>query len=242
MTCKFSIGRRFSIDNLRIVDWLDNFRNTDFHRIVSKLNTSPNSTRRGERLPSLCECLFGSTPRRPWELRITTIQKPMMSMPSTISAGLYLKSVQTCDKSTDPWSWTLLFGVLAWMMRPLSDSIILWGQSWTQLDSRFVFNDSLRVEFSSIFWHLIIVYKVSSSMDLERISTKDISPESFEDSSVDSTRHYFGPTRKIYVYFGILCACPHFMDHTCILGNQFRKDPVLCTFLAAYHKLEEHRS
>ena len=30
MMCKFCIGRRFSIDNLRIVDWLDNFRNTDF--------------------------------------------------------------------------------------------------------------------------------------------------------------------------------------------------------------------
>ena len=28
----------------------------------------------------------------------------MMSMPSTISAGLYLKSVQTCEKLTDPWS------------------------------------------------------------------------------------------------------------------------------------------
>ena len=40
------------------------------------------------------------------------------------------------------------------------------------------------------------------SMDLERILTKDISPESFKDSSVDSTRHYFGPTRKIYVYSG----------------------------------------
>ena len=39
-------------------------------------------------------------------------------------------------------------------------------------------------------------------MDLERILTKDISPESFKDSSVDSTRHYFGPTRKIYVYSG----------------------------------------
>ena len=49
-------------------------------------------------------------------------------------------------------------------------------------------------------------------MDLERILTKDISPESFKDSSVDSTRHYFGPTRKIYVYSGVLCACLH-MGH-----------------------------
>ena len=30
MMCKFCIGRRFSIDNLRIVDWLESFRNTDF--------------------------------------------------------------------------------------------------------------------------------------------------------------------------------------------------------------------
>ena len=125
-------------------------------------------------------------------------------MPSTISAGLYLKSVQICDKSTDPWSSTLLLAVLAWNIRWLSDSIIIWGHSWTQLDSRFLFIDSLRVEFSSKFWHLIIVYKVSSSVDLERILTKDISPESFKDSSVDSTRHYFGPTRKIYVYSGVL--------------------------------------
>ena len=66
----------------------------------------------------------------------------------------------------------------------------------------------------------------SSSVDLERILTKDISPGSFKDSSVDSTRHYFGPTRKIYVYSGVLCACPHLMGHTYILGNQFRKDPV----------------
>ena len=48
------------------------------------------------------------------------------------------------------------------------------------------------------------LYKKTSSMDLERILTKDISPESFKDSSVDSTRHYFGPTRKIYVYSGVL--------------------------------------
>ena len=104
----------------------------------------------GEKLPSLCGCLFGSTPRRPWELRITTIQKPMISMPSTISAGLYLKSVQTCDKSTDPWSWTLLFGVLAWKIRPVSDSIIFWGQSWRYLDYWKIFTNSLRVELHSI--------------------------------------------------------------------------------------------
>ena len=104
MTCKFSIGSRSQIENFRIVDWLDNFRNTEFHRIFLRLKISSNSTVSGEGLPSLCGCLFGSTPRRPWELRITTIQKPMMSMPSTISAGLYLKSVQTCEKFTDPWS------------------------------------------------------------------------------------------------------------------------------------------
>ena len=80
------------------------------------------------------------------------------------------------------------------------------------------------------------------SIPLERISTKDISPENFKGASVDVTRDYFGPTRKIYVYSGVLCACPHFMDHTYILGNQFRKDPVWCTFSTAYHKLEEHRS
>ena len=163
-------------------------------------------------------------------------------MPWTISAELYLKSVQTCDKFTNPWLSTLLLRLLAWKMRLLSGSIIFWGQSWTQLDSRKIVDDSLRVEFSSTFWHSIILEKVSSSVDLERILTKDISPESFKDSSVDSTRHYFGPTRKIYVYSGVLCACPHLMGHTYILGNQFRKDPVWWTFSTAYHKLEEHRS
>ena len=44
MMCEFCIGRRFLIDNLRIVDWLDNFRNTDFHRIVFNLKTSTYST------------------------------------------------------------------------------------------------------------------------------------------------------------------------------------------------------
>ena len=83
----------------------------------------------------------------------------MIPMPWTISAGLYLKSVQTCGKSTNLWSSTLLLRLLAWKMRLLSGSIIFWGESWTQLDSRFVFNDSLHVEFSSIFWHLIIGYK-----------------------------------------------------------------------------------
>ena len=91
---------------------------------------------------------------------------------------------------------------LAWNIRWLNESVIFWDQSWISLDSRFVFNDSLRVEFSSTCWHSIILEKVSSSVDLERILTKDISPESFKDSSVDSTRHYFGPTRKIYVYSG----------------------------------------
>ena len=120
------------------------------------------------------------------------------------SGRLYLKSVQTCDKSVGPLSWTLLFGVLAWKIRPVSDSIIFWGQSWRYLDYWKIFTNSLRVELHSIFWHSIILEKVSSSMDLERILTKDISPESFKDSSVDSTRHYFGPTRKIYVYSGVL--------------------------------------
>ena len=162
-------------------------------------------------------------------------------MPWTISAGLYLKSVQTCDKFTNPWSSTLLLRLLAWKMRLLSGSIIFWGQSWTQLDSRKIVDDSLRVEFSSTCWHSIILEKVSSSVDLERILTKDISPESFKDSSVDSTRHYFGPTRKIYVYSGVLCGFPHLMCHTCIFEARVRKEPVWYIFQAAYHKLEEHR-
>ena len=123
-------------------------------------------------------------------------------MPSTISAGLYLKSVQTCDKSKDARSSTLLLRLLGWKMRLLSGSIIFWGQSWTQLHSRKIVDESLGIELHSILRQTIILYKVSSSMDLERILTKDISPESFKDSSVDSTRHYFGPTRKIYVHSG----------------------------------------
>ena len=102
----------------------------------------------------------------------------------------------------DPWSWTLLLAVLAWNIRRVNESVIFWDQSWISLDCRFVFNDSLRVEFSSIFWHLIILYKVSSSMDLERISTKDISPENFKGASVDVTRHKFGLTWKFYVHSG----------------------------------------
>ena len=34
------------------------------------------------------------------------------------------------------------------------------------------------------------------------LNQRYISPEIFKDSSVDRTRHYFGPTRKIYVYSG----------------------------------------
>ena len=162
-------------------------------------------------------------------------------MPWTISAGLYLKSVQTCEKSTDPWSSTLLLRLLAWKMGLLSGSIIFWGQSWTQLDSRKIVDDSLGIELHSIFRQTIILYKKTFSMDLERILTKDISPGSFKDSSVDSTRHYFGPTRKIYVYSGVLCGFPHLMCHTCIFEARVRKEPVWYIFQAAYHKLKEHR-
>ena len=133
-------------------------------------------------------------------------------------------------------SWTAkwaVFGVLAWMMRPLSESIIFWGQSWTQLDSRKIVDDSLRVEFSSTFWHSIILEKLSSSVDLERILTKDISPESFKDSSVDSTRHYFGPTRKIYVYSGVLCACPH-MGHGNMMAVVYKKEVSIFTTSAIF--------
>ena len=42
MMCKFCIGRRFSIDNLRIVDWLEN---DFFYRIVFNLKTSSKSNR-----------------------------------------------------------------------------------------------------------------------------------------------------------------------------------------------------
>ena len=42
----------------------------------------------------------------------------------------------------------------------------------------------------------------SSSVDLERILTKDISPENLKGASIDVIRHYFGPTGKIYVHSG----------------------------------------
>ena len=154
-----------------------------------------------------------------------------------IRMWLYVENILNYDRC-----FILLLGVLAWNIRLVSDSIIFWGQSWTQLHSRKIVDESLGIELHSILRQTIILYKVSSSMDLERILTKDISPESFKDSPVDSTRHYFGPTRKIYVYSGVLCACPHLMCHTYILGSQFWKDPVWCTFSTSYHKLEEHRS
>ena len=154
-------------------------------------------------------------------------------MPSTISAGLYLKSVQTCDKSKDARSSTLLLRLLGWKMRLLSGSIIFWGQSWTQLHSRKIVDESLGIELHSIFRQTIILYKVSSSMDLERILTKDISPESFKDSSVDSTRHYFGPTRKIYVYSGVLCACPH-MGHGNMMAVVYKKEVSIFTTSAIF--------
>ena len=53
----------------------------------------------------------------------------------------------------------VIYGELAWKIRWLNESVTFWDQSWISLDCRFVFNDSLRVEFSSIFWHLIIGYK-----------------------------------------------------------------------------------
>ena len=90
----------------------------------------------------------------------------------------------------------------------LEDETALWLHNFlTSILNTIRFSkNTLRVEFSSTCWHSIILEKVSSSVDLERILTeditKDISPESFKDSSVDKTRHYFGPTRKIYVYSG----------------------------------------
>ena len=94
--------------------------------------------------------LFDSSPRTPQELRIATIFKPIISMSWKFSGRLYLKSVQTCDKSVGRLSWTLLFGVLAWKIRPVSDSIIFWGQSWRYLDYWRIFTNSLRVELHSI--------------------------------------------------------------------------------------------
>ena len=52
--------------------------------------------------------LFDSSAWRSSKIRIAINQKPMVSMPSTFSAGLYIKSVQICDKSTDPWSLILV--------------------------------------------------------------------------------------------------------------------------------------
>ena len=76
-------------------------------------------------------------------------------------------------------------------------------------------------------------------MDLERILTKDISPESFKDSSVDSTRHYFGPTRKIYVYSGVLCACPH-MGHGNMMAVVYKNEFSIATTSVTFSDFREN--
>ena len=60
-------------------------------------------------------------------------------------------------------AFILLLGVVAWKIRPVSDSIIFWGQSWTSLDYWRIFEDSIRVEVQWMLWHSIILHTFSST-------------------------------------------------------------------------------
>ena len=93
----------------------------------------------------------------------------------------------------------VIYGELAWKIRWLNESVTFWDQSWISLHCRFVFNDSLRVEFSSIFWHLIVVSKNLLRPWLWR----------FLDKCPDSTQDLFKHTKPLstwinrYVHPGV---------------------------------------
>ena len=78
-----------------------------------------------------------------------------------------------------------VFGALVWKIWPVSDSIIFWGQSWRCLDYWRIFANSLRVELHSMFWHSIILDKISLKPRLWR----------FLDTGGDSTEHLFKHTK-----------------------------------------------
>ena len=87
------------------------------------------------------------------------------------------------------------------------------------------------------------IYKVSSSVDLERILTKDISLLRFSRIhqliELDTILGLLGKSMCILV---LLSRFSILMDDTHIFVGQLRKDPVCGNLSTAYHKLEEHRS
>ena len=96
---------------------------------------------------------------------------------------LQLRSFLWISTSCKPSS--CVFGALAWKIWPVSDSIIFWGQSWRCLDYWRIFANSLRVELHSMFWHSIILDKISLRPRLWR----------FLDKCCHSTEHLFKHTK-----------------------------------------------
>ena len=96
---------------------------------------------------------------------------------------LQLRSFLWISRSCKPSS--CVFGALAWKIWPVSDSIIFWGQSWRYLDYWRIFANSLRVELHSMFWHSIILDKISLKPRLWR----------FLDKCCHSTEHLFKHTK-----------------------------------------------
>ena len=96
---------------------------------------------------------------------------------------LQLRSFLWISRSCKPSS--CVFGALAWKIWPVSDSIIFWGQSWRYLDYWRIFANSLRVELHSMFWHSIILDKISLRPRLWR----------FLDKCCHSTEHLFKHTK-----------------------------------------------
>ena len=88
-------------------------------------------------------------------------------------------------------------GRFAWEREPSFVSLV-----WVFMEKLKTSLGYVAMEFPflwTIWWE---DHHFAFSIPLERISTKDISPENFKGASDDITRDYFGPTRKIYVYSG----------------------------------------
>ena len=96
---------------------------------------------------------------------------------------LQLRSFLWISRSCKPSS--CVFGALAWKIWPVSDCIIFWGQSRRYSDYWRIFANSLRVELHSMFWHSIILDKISLRPRLWR----------FLDKCCHSTEHLFKHTK-----------------------------------------------
>ena len=119
----------------------------------------------------------------------------------TASIDLVLDSIHGKSMSLLPFMQWNLGSNIGNKMNAEHASIVM-NSVWACSRSRCGTAEIAALEFSileTISWG---DYHLQSSMHLEGIFIKDISPENFKGESVEITRNYFGLTVKIHVHSG----------------------------------------